>query len=64
MMYNHHGEVSIIDFDRARLNAPKEDLDKEAARLARFLQGEFVDTDSIIGSDDFPSDMEERIMNK
>ncbi len=63
-MYNHYGQVSIIDFDRANFDASKEDLDKEAARLARFLQGEFVDKDSIIGSHDVPSDIEERIMNE
>ncbi|KAF9022681.1 hypothetical protein BDZ89DRAFT_1163128 [Hymenopellis radicata] len=64
MMYNGHGEVFIIDFDRASFKASEEDLAREFERLARFLEGEFVDRDSIIGSsNDMPSDIQERIAN-
>ncbi|KAF8883586.1 hypothetical protein CPB85DRAFT_393717 [Mucidula mucida] len=63
MMCNQHGEVSIINFDRASLKASKEDFSKESARLTRFLDGEFVDDDAVIGSQDVPSDIEERIIN-
>ncbi|KAF8876898.1 hypothetical protein CPB85DRAFT_1259514 [Mucidula mucida] len=50
IMCNRYGEVSIIDFDRASFKASKEELRQETRRLARFLKGEFVDQDSVIGS--------------
>ncbi|KAF9040202.1 hypothetical protein BDZ89DRAFT_1060616 [Hymenopellis radicata] len=64
MMCNQHGEVSIIDFDRASLKASKEEFSQETVLLARFLKGEFVDRDSVIGSHDMPSDILERIANR
>ncbi|KAF9020087.1 hypothetical protein BDZ89DRAFT_1164340 [Hymenopellis radicata] len=64
MMYNEHGEVFIIDFDRASFKASEEDHAREFERLTSFLEGEFVDRDSIIGSfNDTLSDTEERITN-
>ncbi|KAF9034657.1 hypothetical protein BDZ89DRAFT_1062379 [Hymenopellis radicata] len=65
MMCNRYGEVSIIDFDRASLKASKEEFSQEAARMARFLKGEFVDRDSVIGSHcNMPSDILERIAKR
>ncbi len=64
MMCNRHGEVSIIDFDRASLKASKEEFAQETTRLARFSKGEFVDRDSVIGSHDVPSDILERVANR
>ncbi|KAF8997943.1 hypothetical protein BDZ89DRAFT_1171107 [Hymenopellis radicata] len=64
MMCNQHGEVSIIDFDRASLKASKEEFSKELARLTRFLDGEFVDEEAVIGSHDIPSTSRSRDLNE
>ncbi len=63
VMVSDAGELTIIDFDRAKLGASKEQLAEEADRLRRFLKGDFVDKDPVIGSGDVPSDIDERIKN-
>lgn len=50
-MCNHIGSVSIIDFDRASRTATKNEFSQERKRLQRLLKGEFVDEDSVIGTD-------------
>lgn len=44
--------VHIIDFDRGSFHASLVNFQTERARMDRFLSGEFIDNENIIGSDD------------
>ncbi|KAF9040252.1 hypothetical protein BDZ89DRAFT_1110013 [Hymenopellis radicata] len=52
MMEDDFGRVRFTDFDRSSFRGTSEDYQAEQERLDRFIAGEFVDKDDIIGADD------------
>ncbi|KAF9040218.1 hypothetical protein BDZ89DRAFT_1156737 [Hymenopellis radicata] len=52
MMEDDLGQVRFTDFDRSSFRGTTEDYRTEQERLDRFIEGEFVDKDDIIGADD------------
>ncbi len=51
-MENVLGQVHFTDFDRSSFRGTSQDYQAEQERLDRFIAGEFVDRDDIIGADD------------
>ncbi len=51
-MEDDSGRVRFTDFDRSSLRGKPEDYEAEQERLKRFMEGEYVDKDDIIGEDD------------
>ncbi|KAF8891165.1 hypothetical protein CPB85DRAFT_1441057 [Mucidula mucida] len=52
IMEDDFGRVRFTDFDRSSFRGTSEDYQAEQERLDRFIAGEFVDKDDIIGADD------------
>ncbi|KAF9040267.1 hypothetical protein BDZ89DRAFT_1035190 [Hymenopellis radicata] len=52
IMEDDLGQVRFTDFDRSSFRGTTEDYRAEQERLDRFIEGEFVDKDAIIGADD------------
>ncbi|KAF9040266.1 hypothetical protein BDZ89DRAFT_1060691 [Hymenopellis radicata] len=52
MMEDDFWRVRFTDFDRSSFRGTSEDYQAEQERLDRFIAGEFVDKDDIIGADD------------
>ncbi len=52
IMEDDLGQVRFTDFDRSSFRGTSEDYQAEQERLDRFIAGEFVDKDAIIGADD------------
>ncbi|KAF9040219.1 hypothetical protein BDZ89DRAFT_1060638 [Hymenopellis radicata] len=52
IMEDDFGRVRFTDFDRSSFRGTGEDYQAEKERLDRFIAGEFVDKDDIIGADD------------
>ena len=57
-MVDNDEQVSVIDFDRASLKATADEYDNETDHLARLLNGENVDFESMIGDEWMESDIE------
>ncbi|KAF8871801.1 hypothetical protein CPB85DRAFT_1513370 [Mucidula mucida] len=52
IMEDDSGRVRFTDFDRSSLRGKPQDYEAEQERLKRFMEGEYVDKDDIIGEDD------------
>ncbi|KAF9003741.1 hypothetical protein BDZ89DRAFT_1169465 [Hymenopellis radicata] len=52
IMVDQLGRLRFIDFDRGSLRASTPDFDKERDRLERFMRGEYIDQERVIGADD------------
>ncbi|KAF9040205.1 hypothetical protein BDZ89DRAFT_1060621 [Hymenopellis radicata] len=52
IMEDESGRVRFTDFDRSSLRGKPGDYQAEQERLDRFIEGEYVDKDDIIGEDD------------
>ncbi|KAF8906450.1 hypothetical protein CPB85DRAFT_1456625 [Mucidula mucida] len=50
IMMDDSGRVRFTDFDRSSLRGKSEDYEAEKDRSKRFIEGEYVDKDDIIGS--------------
>ncbi|KAF9018399.1 hypothetical protein BDZ89DRAFT_1073913 [Hymenopellis radicata] len=55
IMEDASGRVRFTDFDRASFHAKEADYVAERARLDKFIGGEYVDDDRVIGADDLAS---------
>ncbi|KAF8894271.1 hypothetical protein CPB85DRAFT_1440568 [Mucidula mucida] len=51
IMEDEFGRVRFTDFDRSSLEGTPEDYRAEQERLDRFVEGEFIDKDDVIGED-------------
>ncbi len=51
IMEDDFGRVCFTDFDRSSFRETSENYQAEQERLGRFIAGEFVDKDDIIGAD-------------
>ncbi|KAF8912258.1 hypothetical protein CPB85DRAFT_1434526 [Mucidula mucida] len=51
IMEDKFGRVRFTDFDRSSLEGTPKDYHAEQERLDRFVEGEFIDKDNVIGED-------------
>ena len=63
LTFSPSGDVNVIDFDRASLHAREDQYKTELQRLERFIEGQSIDDESMIGSEDIPSNIEDLVNN-
>ncbi|KAF9032669.1 hypothetical protein BDZ89DRAFT_1063296 [Hymenopellis radicata] len=57
ILVNDTGGISIIDFDRANIDAHEEDFRLEWERLEKLLKGKHVENGEVIGKDGMPANI-------
>ncbi|KAF9016333.1 hypothetical protein BDZ89DRAFT_1075700 [Hymenopellis radicata] len=57
ILINDAGSISIIDFDRANIDAHEEDFQLEWERLEKLLKGKHVENGEAIGKDGMPANI-------